>query len=589
MPADPQTDTAADARTDARTDVDTDAGTQAAGTEAAGGTAPEVSVPPAEAVTPLLRGIAVLRQLTAADGMLSLSGLERATGLARSTVDRITATLARMGYVRLDGRDAVLTPRVMELGNAYLAALRLPALLDARADALADELDESVSLAVADRDGIRFIHQATRRRAMSLSFRIGDLLPAERTAPGALFATEWTPADWHRWRARRTKDPENRGFPTVPPRELPPRGGDFERLVDQAREDGWTLDDQLIEPGLVAVSVPVRHPRTGRIVCAANVVSHTSRHTADGLRTTLLPRLRSAVRAMEADLREAPPATPVTPSGLATWTSASKLELGREFIESLARGLTVLTAFGEGRDTLTLTEVATATGLARATARRALITYEHLGLVTPAGDRRFALTPRVLSLGFPPLSRTTLPEIATPHLAALTARIHESASLAVLTGPEIQYTARVATNRVMSVNIAVGTRLPAHATSPGRVLLAHRPPPERQHLPIEPELLAPLTPHTVTDPAHLTALLNTVRTQGYALVDEELEEGLRSIAVPVHDRTGHVVAALNATTHAARRTPEECVQDILPALLETAGRVEADLRVAGRFTRVPPS
>src|SRR6476619_1113161 len=121
---------------------------------------------PAEAVAPLIRGVAVVRRLTDAGGTLSLSGLERATGLARSTVDRITATLARMGYVRLDGRDAVLTPRLMELGNAYLAALRLPALLDAHADALADELDESVSLAVADRDGIRFIHQATRRRAM---------------------------------------------------------------------------------------------------------------------------------------------------------------------------------------------------------------------------------------------------------------------------------------------------------------------------------------------------------------------------------------------------------------------------------------
>ncbi|WP_241827071.1 helix-turn-helix domain-containing protein, partial [Streptomyces graminilatus] len=187
--------------------------------------APATNVPPvldgpvpAEAVAPLMRGIAVLRRLTEAGGTLNLSGLERATGLARSTVDRITATLARMGYVRLDGRDAVLTPRLMELGNAYLAALRLPALLDAHADALADELDESVSLAVGDRDGIRFIHQATRRRAMSLSFRIGDLLPAERTAPGPLFATEWTPEDWHHWHERRAADPTDLGFPAVPPR-----------------------------------------------------------------------------------------------------------------------------------------------------------------------------------------------------------------------------------------------------------------------------------------------------------------------------------------------------------------------------------
>jgi IclR family pca regulon transcriptional regulator len=537
---------------------------------------------PAEAVAPLIRGVAVLRQLTEAGGTLSPSGLERATGLARSTVDRITATLARMGYVRLDGRDVLLAPRLMELGNAYLAALRLPALLDARADALADELDESVSLAVADRDGIRFIHQATRRRAMSLSFRIGDLLPAERTAPGSLFATEWTKEEWRTWRDRRAADPEGSRFPAVPPLQHPDRDKDFERRAAESAVDSWALDDQLIEPGLVAVSVPVRDPRTGRIACAANVVSHTSRHTAADLRDTLLPRLRAAVRAMEDDLREVPPAEPATaPSGLATWTGASKQELGREFVESLARGLTVLTAFGEDRAALTLTEVAKATGLARATARRALITYEHLGLVRARG-RVFELTPQVLSLGFPPLSRTSLPEIATPHMAELAHRVHESTSLAVLSGNDIQYTARVATSRIMSVNITVGTRLPAYATSMGRVLLADLPPADR-HLPLP---LAPLTPHTLTDPETLTRLLTEVRAQGHTLVDEELEEGLRSIAVPIRDRTGRAVAALNVAMHAARHTAEECERDILPQLRATATRIEQDLHVAGRFTRV---
>ncbi|MDN3023226.1 IclR family transcriptional regulator C-terminal domain-containing protein [Streptomyces sp. S.PB5] len=544
------------------------------------------SAVPAEAVTPLIRGVAVLRELTEAGGTLSPSALERATGLARSTVDRITSTLARMGYVRVDGRDVVLAPRLMELGNAYLAALRLPALLSWRADALADELDESVSLAVADRDGIRFIHQATRRRAMSLSFRIGDLLPAERTAPGALFATEWTEPEWAGWRERRAADPQDRGFPAVPPREPGAPEAEFERLVLDAEATGWSLDDQLIEPGLVAVSVPVRDPRTGRIACAASVVSHTSRHTAAGLRDTLLPRLRAAVADMERELPEtAPPATG-TPSGLATWTGASKQELGREFIESLARGLTVLTAFGDGRASLTLTEVAKATGLARATARRALITYEHLGLVTATPHRTFTLTPRVLSLGFPPLSRTSLPEIATPHLAELSARIHESASLAVLTpaGDEIQYTARVATNRVMSVNLTVGTRLPAYATSMGRVLLAGLPPTERA-----PGALRPLTSHTLTDPEALARVLTDVGSQGYALVDEELEEGLRSIAVPVRDRTGRVVAALNTAMHTTRRTPSQCVSDLLPELRATAAAIERDLHTAGRFTRVPTS
>ncbi|MEV5428525.1 IclR family transcriptional regulator C-terminal domain-containing protein [Streptomyces sp. NPDC052701] len=555
---------------------------------------PERAAVPAEAVTPLMRGIAVLRELTEAEGgTLSPSRLERATGLARSTVDRITATLARMGYVRQDGRDVTLAPRLMELGNAYLAALRLPALLSRRADALADELDESVSLAVADRDGIRFIHQATRRRAMSLSFRIGDLLPAERTAPGPLFATEWTDTDWRRWRERRAADPQDRGFPAVPPRDQAAAGGraphdeDFVRRTARAAEDGWALDDQLIEPGLVAVAVPVRDPRTGRIACVASVVSHTSRHTAEDLRAGLLPRLRSAVAGMERDLSQAPPPEPgPAPSGLAIWTGASKQELGREFVESLARGLTVLTAFGEGRAELTLTEVAKATGLARATARRALVTYEHLGLVAPAGDRAFTLTPRVLSLGFPPLSRTTLAQIAQPHLAELAARVHESTSLAVLTpsGEEIQYTARAATSRVMSVNITVGTRLPAYATSLGRVLLADLPQPDRRL-----GTPRPLTPNTVTDPSALTRVLAEVRDQGYALVDEELEEGLRSIAVPVRDRTGRVVAALNTAMHATRHTVEECVTDILPALSATATRIETDLHTASRFTPVPPA
>ncbi|MFH0521576.1 IclR family transcriptional regulator C-terminal domain-containing protein [Streptomyces sp. M41] len=546
---------------------------------------------PAEVMTPLIRGVAVLRRLTEAGGTLSASALERATGLARSTVDRITSTLARMEYVRLDGRDVVLAPRVMELGNAYLAALALPTLLSSHADALADELDESVSLAVGDLDGIRFIHQATRRRAMSLSFGIGDLLPAERTAPGPLFATEWTDAQWRTWRERRAADPRDQGFPAVPPREHPTPEADFEHRTARARRDGWALDDQLIEPGLVAVSVPVRDPRGGgRIACVASVVSHTSRHTAADLRETLLPRLRSAVAEMERELRDAPQPRPgATPEGLAIWTGASKQELGREFVESLARGLTVLTAFGEGRADLTLTDVARATGLSRATARRALITYEHLGLVRRPGNRSFALTPRVLSLGFPPLSRTTLAEIAAPHLAELAARVHESASLAVLTpsGKEVQYTARAATSRVMSVNVTVGTRLPAYATSPGRVLLADMPRGATEgHPSITLTDLRPLTPRTTTDPTALSAVLEKVRAQGYALVDEELEEGLRSVAVPVRDRTGRAVAALNVAMHAARRSAEECVREVLPELMETAGRVERELGVAGRFARV---
>ncbi|MFJ7997840.1 IclR family transcriptional regulator C-terminal domain-containing protein [Streptomyces sp. NPDC096310] len=561
---------------------------------------------PAEAVKPLMRGILVLRALSDADGRASIGTLVRTTGLARATLDRVVATLARMGYVRLTGHDAVLAPRLMELGNAYLSASRLPGRLGPLAERLADELDESVSLAVPDGDGIRFVHQSTRRRAMSLTFRIGDLLPAERTAPGPLIAAGWTGEEWARWRARRAADPEDLGFPAVPPRDDGAAYGGrtgharrFEELAARAREDGWALDDQLVEPGLIALSVPLHTPsetRAGQPVCVASVVSHTSRHSAASLRETLLPRLRAAVARMERELARpaGEPAAGRLPgsgrSALAAWTGASKQELGREFIESLARGLTVPTAFGEGGHALTLSAVAEATGLARATARRALITLEHLGYVTAAPDRTFRLTPRVLSLGFAALSRTTLPQIAAPHLAALAGRVQDSASLAVLVGDDVQYTARVATRRIMNVNITTGTRFPAYATSMGRVLLAGL----LDALSYD-ELIArlaraeprALTRHTVTRPTELAALLDGVRRAGYALVDEELEEGLRSIAVPVVDGTGAVVAAVNVAMHTSRRDVGACLAEVLPELRATAARVEADLVVVGRFTRVP--
>ncbi|MFB7643127.1 IclR family transcriptional regulator C-terminal domain-containing protein [Streptomyces sp. NPDC056084] len=572
-----------------------------------------MSTVPAEAVGPLMRGVAVLRALSDADGRLSLGELVRTTGLARSTVDRVAATLARMGYVRLDAPAVTLAPRLMELANAYLGALRLPALLGPGAVRLAEELDESVSLAVPDGDGIRFVHQSTRRRAMSLTFRIGDLLPAERTAPGPLFAAHWTPGQWAAWHERRATDPEGLGFPGVPP-VAGDQGERFAQRAERARTEGSAVDDQLIEPGLIAVAVPLRDP-AGIPLCALSVVSHTSRHSAASLRESVLPRLRATAATMEAELArptgptgptgaaraEGPPAPQAGPTApartagppapqagptapaLAAWTSASKQELGADFVESLARGLTVLTAFGPGRAELTLSAVAEATGLPRATARRALITLDHLGLVATEG-RAFRLTPRVLALGCPPLSRTTLSDIAAPHLATLVRRVHDSASLAVLDGDAIQYTARVATTRIMSVNITLGTRFPAYAAAMGRVLLADLPAPQRAER-LGRTALPALTPRTVTSPAVLAGLLDEVAAQGYALVDEELEEGLRSLAVPVRDAAGRAVAAVNVAMHTTRRTLAECRAELLPELRATAAAIEADLHVVNRFRR----
>ncbi len=538
---------------------------------------------PAEAVGPLIRGLAVVRRLALADGRLPVSELARDTALARSTVDRVVSTLARLGHLRVEGRDACLTPRLMELGNAYLASCRLPALLGPAADALAARLDESVSIAVPDRDGVRFVHQATRRRAMSLTFRIGDLLPAERGATGPLFAAHWTDADWLRWRERRAADPYDTGFPVLPPAAGPPAADPFADRAAAARRAGWSLDDQLIEPGLVAVAMPVLDP-AGATVCAVSVVSHTSRHTAASLRAAVLAPLGEAVGRMRAALAASPPAAerPAATGSPARSAHEDKLRLGPEFVESLARGLAVLTAL-EHAD-LTLTGVAEATGLARATARRALITLEHLGYLTAEGAR-FRLTPRVLDLGFATLSGATLPRIAEPHLTALVERVRDSASMAVLAGDDIRYVARVPTVRIMSVNITVGTRFPAYPTSMGRVLLAGLPAAERAER-LRRAAPAPLTRHTVTSPARLERLLADVERDGYALVDEELEEGLRSIAVPVRDGHGRAVAAVNVSTHASRSTVAQTREVALPLLRAAAEAIEADLRVAGRFAPV---
>ncbi|MGR8010028.1 IclR family transcriptional regulator domain-containing protein [Streptomyces hypolithicus] len=333
---------------------------------------------------------------------------------------------------------------------------------------------------------------------------------------------------------------------------------------------GWSIDDQFIEPGLVAVAHAVRDP-AGLTVCALSVVSHTSRHSARSLREHALPRLRRAAAAMEEALR-----TPPRPEALVSGPGA---EAGPEFLQSLARGLAVLHALGWARGGLSLTAVAEAAALPRATARRSLITLQYLGYVHADG-RTFTLLPRVLEVGYARLSRLSFGEIVRPHLAELTGRVHESASVAALDGDEIRYVERVPTARIMRVDITVGTRFAAYATSMGRVLLAGLPERERATR-LARIRFEPLTRHIVTTADALSAALDSVAHDGYALVDEELEEGLRSLAMPLRDRLGRTVAAVNVSQHAGRGTPQQFLDSVLPPLTAAVARIEADLAVAG--------
>jgi IclR family pca regulon transcriptional regulator len=535
------------------------------------------ATPAADAsVGPLERGLTVLRTLASTRGnRLRPSDLVRATGLARSPVDRIAATLVRLGYLREeDGRDLVLTPKVLELGLAYLYSSRLPEALGPLADALADELDESVSVAVPDDDAVRFVVQTPRRRALSVTFRPGDALPAERCAPGALFAAEWDEQRFERWHARVLADPENAAFPALPrtPSRPAPALAQFRALAAEAARHGWALDDQLVEPGLIAVAVPIRDG-SGNLVAALSVASHTSRHSAASLRDRALTAMLDTAQRMTQALaayEERPAVQPLSRDN----SLDPKQELGPEYLQSLARGLAVLASLATPGG-MTLAEVAQATALPRATARRSLLTLEHLGYVAEDG-RRFIPLPRVLELGYPTVSARPLADLAQPHLVDLVHRVHESTSVAVLDGPDIRYIARVAASRIMHVDITVGTRFPAHATSMGRVLLAGLAP-DRRAAWLAGAGLAPLTRHTVTDPARLEAVLRETEGNGYALVDQELEEGVRSVAVPLRGPDGQVVAAVNVSLHAGRTSLQDVPGLLLPALRETAKRITEDI------------
>ncbi len=248
------------------------------------------------------------------------------------------------------------------------------------------------------------------------------------------------------------------------------------------------------------------------------------------------------------------------------------------FVQSLERGLAVIRAFDEHNPELTLSDVARSTGLTRAAARRFLLTLADLGYVRTDG-RWFTLSPRILELGYAYLSSLSLPEVAEPHLERLVAEVHESSSVSVLDGEDIVYVARVPTARIMTVSINVGTRFPAYATSMGRVLLSQLPDDDLEAY-LERVELVPLSPRTLTSHDALRAALAKVHSQGWALVDQELEEGLRSIAAPIRDRTGRTVAAVNLSAHASRMSIEQGRRRLVPPLLATAARIEADLRVA---------
>jgi IclR family pca regulon transcriptional regulator len=240
-------------------------------------------------------------------------------------------------------------------------------------------------------------------------------------------------------------------------------------------------------------------------------------------------------------------------------------------VQSLERGLRVLRTFTSEHPSLTLAQASQLTGLTRATVRRSLHTFHKLGYVAIDG-KQFRLTPRVLDLGYAYLASAKIGDIAQPYMEALSEQINESVSVAVLDDFEIVYVARVPTKRIMRIGLALGSRLPALATSMGRMIVADLPSAERTEF-IKSAPLVKMTKTTITNRSELVKVLEKIHKQGWTLLDQELEEGVRSIAAPIHDTQGRTIAAINIGTQTGRVTMKKLTDDFLPLLLQTARNI----------------
>jgi IclR family transcriptional regulator, pca regulon regulatory protein len=252
----------------------------------------------------------------------------------------------------------------------------------------------------------------------------------------------------------------------------------------------------------------------------------------------------------------------------------ARRERGPDFVEAIARGLDVIRAFGPGQPVMSLASVAAAAALPRPTARRILLTLEELGYVRAAGGG-FELTPRVLDLGMSYVLSRGLWEVARPHMEQLVARTRESSSVAQLDGSDIVYVARVAVPKIVTLAVTIGTRFPAMPTSLGKVLLAALPPGEAERVLAEPTRSG-ITARWQPGADERAAALREVRARGWSLTDEQLAPGIRSVAAPLRDGEGQVIAALNVTVHAAETPIEVLTGEYLPLLLQAAGAISAD-------------
>ncbi|MDQ0867044.1 IclR family transcriptional regulator domain-containing protein [Arthrobacter globiformis] len=519
--------------------------------------AAELAATDPDYVESLDRGLCVLRAFSEHEEALSVTDVASLVGITRTAARRFALTLEYLGYASQSAEGYRLTPGVLEIGDAYLRSNPLPDAAHPHLDELVRAVGETASLTVLHKRRVYYAGRVAADRIVTANITVGTSVAAYKTATGRILLGDLTPDELEDYLSSIEPAP---GFDPNYVRER----------IEEARRRGWTVADQELTPGIRSVAVPLHDP-AGRIVAALNIAAHASRVDAQVLENDFVPLLQSAAQRTAAALWPAAGTAPTRP--VLTPADANRPKMRpSDVIQSVERGLSILTAFDEGHPAMNLAQISERCGLPRSAARRFVLTLASLGYLAPQG-RSYAPTPLVLELGYSLLSRLSLADVAKPRLEALARKLGASVSIGVLDGMDLRYVARASAPSPLTVNIRPGTRVPAERTAMGQVLLSLLPPAA-----LEDAARSAGRDSTADGLADLQITLAAVREQGWGYVDQLLEAGIRAVAVPLRNRRGEVVAAMSASVHEASTPNRDMTENFLPALRNAAEEFVMDLR-----------
>jgi IclR family pca regulon transcriptional regulator len=519
--------------------------------------AAELAIKDPDYVDSLERGLVVLKAFSGREEPLSVAEVAALVGITRTAARRFALTLEYLGYASQSAGGYTLAPGVLEIGDAYLRSNPLPDAAYPHLQELVRSVGETASLTVLHNRRVYYTARVAADRIVTANIAVGTSVPAYSTATGRVLLGGLGRDELEGYLS--SIEPAS-GFDPEYVREK----------IAEARRRGWALADQELTRGIRAVAVPLRNPE-GQIIAALNIAAHATRVDTAALENDFLPLLQSAAQRTVDALWPASGSAPARAVMAGVHTARST---GRpaDAIQSVERGLCILIAFDEGHPAMNLAQISERCRLPRSAARRFVLTLVSLGYLALQG-RSFAPTPLVLELGYSLLSRLSLADVAKPRLEALARKLGASVSIGILDGMDLRYVARASSPSALTVNIRPGTRVPAHRTAMGQVLLALLPPGSLQDVPRSMD-----GNDAGGGRDDLGDMLEVVRDQGWSYVDQLLEVGIRAVAVPLRNRRGEVVAALSASVHEASIRDREMTSTFLPALRAAAADLVMELR-----------